>query len=361
MTVSEQLEARLARFIEHHVVHGKQLAVEAMCADRPELAPALRALTERYLALTTALDRDPLADTAPRDRRDLPTFEGFDTIERIGSGGMGDVYKLRDLTLNRTVAAKVIRAGGDTAWPSRIEGFLREARALALFSDRRIVQIHEARVHAEPPVLIMELVEGFELGTLGPSLDFAQRARILVDVCEAVHHAHGLGIQHRDLKPSNIMLDATLTPRILDFGLSAGDPSRGHLVGTPPYLAPEQLDPSRPIDGRADVHALGVILYELLCGRQPSGDVPQLPVEIDHGVPEPLRPERQVEITAASGRLRAGLQPHLPNFGGQGIGYLLVQIAVAVTLDTGEDGQARMVGEFGIGVTTATGNLFLEC
>jgi serine/threonine protein kinase len=250
MAASEDLEARLARFIEHHVVHGEQLAVEAICADRPELVPALRALTERYLALTTALDRDPLAEApVPRERRDLPVFEGFETVERIGAGGMGEVYKLRDLTLGRTVAAKVIRAGGDATWPSRLEAFLREARALALFSDRRIVQIHEARVHATPPVLIMELVEGFELGTLAPSLDFAHRARILVEVCEAVHHAHGLGIQHRDLKPSNIMLDAKLTPRILDFGLSAGDPSRGHLVGTPPYLAPEQLDPSRPIDG----------------------------------------------------------------------------------------------------------------
>ena len=222
MSASVELEARLARFIEHHVVHGERLEVDAICADRPDLAPALRALTERYLALTSALDRDPLADApALPGRRDLPAFEGFETIERIGAGGMGEVYKLRDLTLNRTVAAKVIRGQGGAGWPSGIDAFLREARAMALFSDRRIVQIHEARVDADPPVLIMELVEGFELGALGPSLDFAQRARILVEVCEAVHHAHGLGIQHRDLKPSNIMLDARLTPRILDFGLSA--------------------------------------------------------------------------------------------------------------------------------------------
>ena len=88
----------------------------------------------------------------------------------------------------------------------------------------------------------MECVDGFELGRIGPSLEFAQRARIMVEVCEAVHHAHTLGLQHRDLKPSNIMLDAQLVPRILDFGLSAGDPSRGHFVGTVPYVAPEQLD-----------------------------------------------------------------------------------------------------------------------
>lgn len=286
---SAELENLLARFVEHHVLHSERLDVDALCSDRPDLAAPLRVLVDRYLSLSTALDLDPLADVPAEPVRELPAFEGFETIEQIGSGGMGEVYKLRDTTLNRTVAAKVMRSDQYAGWASRIGTFLREARALALFSDRRIVQIHEARLDSDPPVLIMELVDGFELGKLAPSLDFAHRARILVEVCEAVHHAHTLGIQHRDLKPSNIMLDARLTPRILDFGLSAGDPSKGHLVGTPPYVAPEQLDPARPIDARADVFALGVILYELLCGQPPSGQVPRLPVEINPTVPERLQ------------------------------------------------------------------------
>ena len=148
----------------------------------------------------------------------------------------------------------------------------------------------------------MEHVEGFELGRIGPSLEFAQRARILIDICGALEHAHALGLQHRDLKPSNIMLDAQLAPRILDFGLSSGHPYRGHLKGTLHYVAPEQLDPSQPIDRRTDIYALGVVLYELLCGRPPyaaSSDEgvvaairagqPRLPVEIDPRVPEPLQ------------------------------------------------------------------------
>jgi serine/threonine-protein kinase len=285
---SNELEALLARFVEHHVVHDERLAIETLCEGRPDLAPALRALVERYLAVDTLFETDPVQGPAPGVSRDeLPAFEGFQTIERIGAGGMGVVYKLRDLTLDRVVAAKVIRQDSRTA--ARIDTFLREARALALFSDRRIVQIHDARLNAETPVLIMEYVEGFELGRLAPSLDFAHRARILVEICEAVHHAHTLGLQHRDLKPSNIMLDAQLRPRILDFGLSAADASSGHLVGTPPYTAPEQLDPSRSIDSRADIYALGVILYQLLCGRTPSGQPPLLPVEIDASVPEPLQ------------------------------------------------------------------------
>jgi hypothetical protein len=214
---------------------------------------------------------------------------------------MGEVFKLKDLRLDRIVAAKVVRPDRLRPLKAGVDAFLREARALALFSDRRIVQVFDFRPDADPPAIIMEFVEGFELGRIGPSLEFAQRARIMAEIAEAVHHAHTLGLQHRDLKPSNIMLDAQLAPRILDFGLSAGDPTRGHMAGTLPYVAPEQLDLSRPIDGRTDVYALGVIFYELLCGRPPyEGDDravlasireghPRLPVEVDARVPEALQ------------------------------------------------------------------------
>jgi serine/threonine-protein kinase len=301
-TTSAELEARLARFVEHHVLHGERLSLAELCADRPELQEPLAALVRQYLSLTASLD-SPLDLSAPPTlgATALPAFDGFQTIERIGGGGMGEVYKLRDLKLDRIVAAKVIRTGGRGSWKSGVDAFLREARALALFSDRRIVQVFEARVEAEPPVIIMEFVDGFELGRLGPSLEYTQRARIMVDACDAVHHAHTLGLQHRDLKPSNIMLDAQLSPRILDFGLSAGDPTRGHFAGTLPYVAPEQLDRSCPIDARTDVYALGVILYELLCGRPPyagsdravidaiRAGSPRLPIEIEPSVPEPLQ------------------------------------------------------------------------
>ena len=286
---STSIETLLARFVESHVLHGKVLDVHELCAGHPDLEMAVGALIREYLELSASLE-NPLDETAPSEHTaPLPVFEGFQTIERLGAGGMGEVYKLRDLRLERTVAAKVIRVDPNGTMRSTLTAFLQEARALALFSDPRIVQIYEARLDAEPPVLIMEYVDGFELSRIGPSLDYTQRCRVLIDVCDALQPAHARGLQHRDLKPSNIMLDAQLRPRILDFGLSSADPVRGHLVGTPPYMAPEQLDPSRPIDARADVHALGVILYELLCGRQPSGDPPRLPIEIEPRVPEPLQ------------------------------------------------------------------------
>lgn len=299
--MSDPLHELLRRYVEHHVRTGERLPLDELCPDDPELRARLAPAVERYERLDAELDEGPHGPPPPRalGPDELPRFEGFRTVERLGRGGMGTVYKLEDLQLGRTVAAKVIHGG---ALNPSLDGFLREAASLALFSDPRIVQIHEFRPDADPPAIIMEYVDGFELGAMAPSLEWAQRARVLLEVAEAIHRAHGLGLQHRDLKPSNIMLDPQLQPKILDFGLAGGDPSRGHGVGTPPYLAPEQLDPERPIDARTDVYALGVIFYEVLCGATPfavDDDAPlleqirrgpaRLPREVDPDVPEPLQ------------------------------------------------------------------------
>ncbi len=289
------VEALFAEIVERHITGGTLPSLDEIAGGRPDLLPELRQLVDRYLALTAQLEIAPAAAPATP-----PSIPGFRVIEPIGAGGIGDVYKLEDLTLHRLVAAKVIR--GDARIATGLADFLKEARTLALFTDRRIVQIHEFRADATPPVLLMEFVDGFELGRIGPSLDLTQRVRIMREVCEAVAHAHALGLQHRDLKPSNIMLDASLQPKILDFGLSARDPTRGHLRGTPRYLAPEQLDPAQPITARADIYALGAILYELLSGAAPFAeideaavvqavrhDLPRLPADIAPSVPEPLQ------------------------------------------------------------------------
>ena len=304
-----ELETRLAEIVLYHEQHGALPSPDEIARDRPELAAPLRALAERYLRLSSGLDAglaageaaepSPIAAGTPGV---LPSIDGFRTIERLGAGGMGEVYKLQDLTLDRLVAAKIVRRDRRPRLASGLDTFLREARSLALFSDSRIVQIFECRLDTDPAVILMEYVDGFELGRVGPSLEFRQRATIMRHVCEAIERAHALGLQHRDLKPSNIMLDAALSPKILDFGLSDSDPQRGHFRGTPYYFAPEQLDPSRPIDARTDVYAMGVILYELICGAVPydgptTADLlaavrtaqPRLPVEIDPRVPEPLQ------------------------------------------------------------------------
>jgi hypothetical protein len=297
---STDVERLFGLFVERHVLHGERLALTDLCRDRTDLRVPLQTLIDNYLSLTASFDEDPLAaiDDDAGLPAALPHFEGFETIERLGAGGMGEVFKLKDLRLGRIVAGKILRGERGAS----VDAFLREARSLALFSDRRIVQIFECRPDADPPFIIMEYVDGFELGRLGPSLEFAQRARIMAEICDVLHRAHAMGLQHRDLKPSNVMLDADLAPRILDFGLAEGHPRRGHLRGTLPDVAPEQLDPSQPIDARTDVYALGVTFYELLSGALPYGGAgdqaitdairlghPRLPVEIDPRVPEPLQ------------------------------------------------------------------------
>jgi serine/threonine protein kinase len=302
VTADGALEDLLARWVEHHLRTGERLALGDVCAERPELLADLRRAVARYERLEETLSR--AAGSAPAEARiasaGLPTFAGFRTIEKLGEGGQGSVYKLEDLRLGRLVAGKVLRP--DSPARTTVRDFLGEARSLALFKDPRIVAVHELREDAGRPLLVMELVDGFPVTQVAPSLDVAHRARLVAEIAEAVERAHSLGIQHRDLKPANILLDSRLQPKILDFGLAGADPARGHLRGTVPYLAPEQLDPTQPIDARTDVHALGVILYELLCGSRPYGGAsadavleeiragrPRLPVEVDPTVPEPLQ------------------------------------------------------------------------
>jgi len=292
------LDELLQRYVERLERDGTRVTPEELCGGTGELVEPLRARIHRFHEIDRMLGSPPGA--AEAEPGELPTFAGFRTVERLGGGGMGEVYKLVDLTLGRTVAAKVLRAG--SAASALYGDFLREARSMALFQDPRVVHIHEYRADAEPPVILMEYVDGFELGQVGRSLNHAQQARIMAEICAALQRAHELGIQHRDLKPSNILLDQRLQPKILDFGLSRGEPDQGHGVGTLEYLAPEQLDPGLPIDARADVYALGVILYELLCGERPYGEGspdaimatirtgrPRLPVEVDPGAPEALQ------------------------------------------------------------------------
>ncbi len=291
------LDDLLVAYVEHRLRTGEAPAPEILCADDPEMLDALRKAIQAYEQLDATMTSPPRAQASATA---LPDIEGFRVVERIGSGGGGDVFKVEDTKLGRLVAAKTLRL--DRGLHATVEDFLREARALALFDDPRIVRLFEIRADADPPVLLMEYVDGFELGAIGHSLEYQQRAKIMAEVAEAVEGAHRKGLQHRDLKPANILVDRDLKPRLLDFGLSTGEPFSGHGRGTPAYMAPEQLETGRPLDQRTDVYSLGVVLYELLCGVRPfeaesierttaailEGS-PRLPVEIEPSVPEPLQ------------------------------------------------------------------------
>ncbi|MFF2195124.1 serine/threonine-protein kinase [Streptomyces sp. NPDC058157] len=203
---------------------------------------------------------------------------------RLGEGGMGQVWEALDESLDRPVAVKVISllAGGGTRGQDARARFLREARITARLQQANIVTIHDlgelGEAEERAPFLVMELIRGEGLdevlrrGTVPPALV----ARWSSQICDALAAAHDAGIMHRDIKPSNILLTPSGTVKVLDFGIArAADPAvtgdrltqTGFIVGTPPYMAPEQArgfpEPS------SDLYALGCLIFELLTGRLP--------------------------------------------------------------------------------------------
>lgn len=209
----------------------------------------------------------------------LADFEsaGYEVRRLLGSGGMGIVFEAHQISLNRTVALKVIRSDSFASEPERLR-FQNEAEAVAQLDHPQIVPIYEVGSRRGRHFFSMKLISG---GGLDLRLEeFAQdpkrAAQLVATIAEAIHHAHQRGILHRDLKPANILLDEQGTPHITDFGLAKrldGDfelTRTDILVGTPSYMAPEQTTRGRAaVSTATDVYGLGSILYALLAGRAP--------------------------------------------------------------------------------------------
>ncbi len=187
----------------------------------------------------------------------------------LGQGGMGVVYRAHDNLLKRDVAVKLIEKGSlGTEGRARL---LHEARAAAALNHPNIVSIYDAGEADQSPFIVMELVEGVSLQT-HQAKDFDEIVQITRQICAALDHAHTHGVIHRDLKPENVLIASDGTAKLTDFGLARSVASRlsseGMIVGTVFYLAPE-LARGQAYDGRADLYALGVMLYELTAGELP--------------------------------------------------------------------------------------------
>ena len=215
-------------------------------------------------------------DDAPVQAGDrLRYFGDYELVEEIGRGGMGVVYKARQVSLERVVALKWILSGPHSS-ESQLERFRREATTLAQLDHPGIVAVHEVGEHEGQPYFSMDYVEGPSLAQLvsqGP-LAIARAAGYVAAVAEAVSFAHERGVMHRDLKPSNILVDTGDRIQVTDFGLAkrlgegAALTLSGTFLGTPEYMAPEQVRGAE-IGPGTDVYALGVLLYELLTGQVP--------------------------------------------------------------------------------------------
>ena len=205
------------------------------------------------------------------DRPDVGTESRYEILERIGEGGMGAVYLAYDRELAREVALKVLRTPEpDDSERARI---LREARILASLEHPGIVPVHDAGVLPDGRVFyVMKRVRGERLDEYARSgRPRSELLRVFRQVCEAVAFAHAAGVVHRDLKPQNVMLGAFGEVLVLDWGAAHTiDTAQGAVIGTPGYMAPEQLSAGAKVDERTDVYGLGGILHFLLSGAHPA-------------------------------------------------------------------------------------------
>jgi serine/threonine-protein kinase len=291
---------------------GRDVTPMDLCRDCPELAPelerriqALRQMDGLYRRANEKLTGSPSdtqEESAAQSRLPTPVVPGYEVLGELGRGGMGVVYKARQVSLNRVVALKMMLWGAH-AGTDELARFRTEAEAIARLKHPHVVQVYEFGSQDGVPYFSLEYLEGGSLADWlkGEPQSPAEAARTVEVLARAVQAAHERGVVHRDLKPANALLAADGTPKISDFGLAKqGDTGRtapGEVLGTPSYMAPEQAegDPGK-VGSPVDVYALGAILYELLTGRPPfkgasAWDTLQMVVGAEPVAPSRLQPK----------------------------------------------------------------------
>lgn len=333
-----QREQRLAAIVAEltdRLTARDDFDIEALIADHQDLEDDLRGLwaamlVTDYVAKSVSQSGEQAQDCDPHRtqqftpseaapfvvtelQRGASCFGDYELIQELGRGGMGVVYKARQISLQRTVALKMILRGSNASIVEHSR-FRSEAEAAARLDHPGVVPIYDVgEVHGQP-YFTMKYVEGETLAqrlARGP-ISGREAASLLAAICDAIHFAHQRGILHRDLKPANILIDAAGHPHVSDFGLAKQVESHdaltltGAILGTPSYMAPEQAAGRRGTVGPAtDVYSIGAILYHMLTGRPPfqaatAVDTVLLVLEQDPLPPRLLNPraDRELEMIA---------------------------------------------------------------
>jgi eukaryotic-like serine/threonine-protein kinase len=229
---------------------------------------------------TVAIDSGAVVSSAfPSEQAARQMLGGrYEVVALLGAGGMGSVYRARDVELDEIVALKVLRREL-VDHPGMLDRFRREVKLARRVTHRNVARTFDIGEHGSERFLTMEYVEGESLAALlarEGALPVARVVDLALGVCGGLAAAHAAGVVHRDLKPDNVLLGTDGRVVVTDFGIAracidegGGNQTQGMLLGTPAYMAPEQVDGSRDIDGRADIYALGALLYELFTGEQP--------------------------------------------------------------------------------------------
>jgi serine/threonine-protein kinase len=304
--------------------HGASPDIEAVAAQHPALADELGALWAAIL-IAEGLSDPATTGIGGRVHQPLLTdpdwssvpqvFDDYELLEEIGRGGMGIVYRAREVSLGRIVALKILIRGG-AGLGAELARFRAEAESAARLDHPHIVPVFHVGEHEGVPFFTMRYIEGTTLagrvaaGPVGPR----EAAAFLAPVARAIHYAHGRGILHRDLKPSNVLIDREQLSFVSDFGLAKPIDASGQIeltqtgaiLGTPGYMAPEQAAGSRGRLGPGtDVYGLGAILYQMLAGRPPfqaasAWETARLVLEQDPLPPRLLNPgaDRVLEMIA---------------------------------------------------------------
>lgn len=314
----DEIRDRLLDFVEGELPADSRDKIAAhlkRCSECESRARDMRMLVgdlsaARLIEQRAMRSQATLSTTVGLPRTMLPSFStlgDFEIIDEIGRGGMGVVYRARQITLNRVVALKVLAVGGPDS-DRAIERFVKEAQAAARLHHTNIVPIYGQGHERSCFFYAMELVDGAALDKLlheqrelhsaaspgarsrswvgsaihslrqmsrhGDARDFKRITRQIAEVAEALQHAHDQGIVHRDIKPQNLLIGRDDKLHITDFGLARildepGMTRSSEMVGTPAYMAPEQIHSGAKVDQRADIYSLGVTLYEMLTLQRP--------------------------------------------------------------------------------------------